>query len=78
MKGDEEENEEPDHETFVSQAIHELRCGSADIALDYLNNALKLEQDDDMIYIMRAQCLVRLGRAEDAIKDAEVALKANR
>ena len=51
--GDDEENDEPDHETFVSQAMYELRSGSADIALEYLNNALKLEQDDENIYIMR-------------------------
>ena len=51
--GEDEENDEPDHETFVSQAMHELRCGSADIALEYLNSALKLEQDDENIFIMR-------------------------
>ena len=91
--GDDEENDEPDHETFVSQAMYELRSGSAEIALEYLNNALKLEQDDENIYIMRypedvtivqsltlprAQCLVKLGRPSQAIQDSEVALKANR
>ena len=43
-----------------------------------MNNALKLEPDDDMIYIIRSQCLIKLGRTSEAIEDAEIALKSDR
>ena len=58
--------------------IDDDRGGSAEIALEYMNNALKLEPDDDMIYIIRSQCLIKLGRASEAIEDADIALKSDR
>ena len=65
-----------------------VRSGSAEIALDYMNTALILEKKqrppdpdhkgDDMVYIIRSQCLNKLGRAQEAIEDAEVALGNDR
>ena len=43
-----------------------------------MNNALRVEQEDDTIYIIRSQCLSKLGRAAEAIEDAEVALSSDR
>ena len=43
-----------------------------------MNNALRVEQEDDTIYIIRSQCLSKLGRAAEAIQDAEVALSSDR
>ena len=43
-----EEAEEPDYLTFTSQAEHELQRGQPEVALQYLNTALKLEPDDEM------------------------------
>ena len=43
-----------------------------------MNNALNVEQEDDTIYIIRSQCFAKLGRAAEAIEDAEVALRSDR
>ena len=43
-----------------------------------MNNALRVEQEDDTIYIIRSQCFSKLGRAAEAIEDAEFALKNDR
>ena len=43
-----------------------------------MNNALRVEQEDDTLYIIRSQCLSKLGRAAEAIEDAEVALRNDR
>ena len=58
--------------------IEDYRGGSAEIALEYMNAAMKLEPDDDMNYIIRSQCLIKLGRVSEAINDAEIALKSDR
>ena len=80
--------------TFVTQGIYELRSGSAEVAIEYLNNAISLDPDDEMPYIVRSQCLNRLGfnlarltttillirleRAKEAISDADKALEINK
>ena len=45
-QGEADAAEEPDYMIFVTQGIYELRSGSAEVALEYLNNAIKLDPED--------------------------------
>ena len=59
MQGEADAEEELDYMTFVTQGIYELRSGSAEVAIEYLNRAISLDPDDEMPYIVRSQCLTR-------------------
>ena len=78
----------------MTQALHELkyrnilqpgsfnqvkfRCGTAEVALEYLNNAILLDVTEISSFIIRSQCFLRLGRTMDALKDAETAMEMER
>ena len=55
-----------------------FRCGTAEVALEYLNTAIVLESAEISPFIIRSQCFLRLGRTSDALKDAETALGMER
>ena len=38
------------------QGIHELRCGSAEVALGYLNKAVELDQQEELPLVVRSEC----------------------
>ena len=59
MQGEADAEEELDYMIFVTQGIYELRSGSAEVAIEYLNRAISLDPDDEMPYIVRSQCLTR-------------------
>ena len=58
-QGEADAAEEPDYMIFVTQGIYKLRSGSAEVALEYLNNAIKLDPEDELPFIVRSQCLNR-------------------
>ena len=60
------------------QGLFELRSGSAEVALTYFDSAISLQPDDELPFIYRAQCKIKLDRPQDAILDAEEALKYNK
>ena len=64
--------------TYVTQGLFELRSGSAEVALTYFDSAISLQPDDELPFIYRAQCKIKLDRPQDAILDAEEALKYNK
>ena len=66
------------HENNVIQGLFELRSGSAEVALTYFDSAISLQPDDELPFIYRAQCKIKLDRPQDAILDAEEALKYNK
>ena len=55
-----------------------FRCGSAEVALTFLNTAVMMELDDISPFIIRSQCYLRLGRTEEALEDAEKAMEMDR
>ena len=55
-----------------------FRCGSAEVALTFLNSAVMLELDDISPFIIRSQCYLRLARTEEALEDAEKAMEMDR
>ena len=60
------------------QGLFELRSGSAEVALTYFDSAISLQPDDELPFIYRAQCKIKLDRPQDAILDAEEALRYNK
>ena len=71
-------DDEIDYMTFVNQAMFEMRSGSAENAIEYLDQAMKANPDDETPFLIRSKCLNRLERPEEAIVDAEKALKINK
>ena len=55
-----------------------FRCGSAEVALTFLNSAVMLELDDISPFIIRSQCYLRLARTEEALEDALKAMEMDR
>ena len=53
------DTEEVDYVTFVFQAQFELRSGCADVALEYLDAALTLDPEDEILFVIRSKCLNR-------------------
>ena len=48
------------------------------MALTYFDSAISLQPDDELPFIYRAQCKIKLDRPQDAILDAEEALRYNK
>ena len=48
------------------------------MALEYLNTAIMLDFAEISPFIIRSQCLLRLGRNSEALKDAETAMEMER
>lgn len=59
MQGEADAGDEPDYMIFLTQGLYELRSGTPEVALEYLNNAIKLEPEDELPFIVRSQCLNR-------------------
>ena len=57
MQGEADAADEQDYMIFLTQGIYELRSGSAEVAIEYLNNAIKLDPEDETPYIVRSHCL---------------------
>ena len=55
-----------------------FRCGTAEVALEYLNTAIMLDFAEISPSIIRSQCFLRLGRTLEALKDAETAMDMER
>ena len=53
----EEVEEESDYMTFVNQGLYEMRSGSAAVAIEYLDQAVKNDPDDELPFIVRSKCL---------------------
>ena len=51
------DDEDFDYMTFVNQAIFELKTGSAEIAIEYLDQAMKAYPEDEIPYLIRSKCL---------------------
>ena len=49
--------EDIDYMTFVNQAVFEMRSGSAEIAIEYLDQAVKGNPDDETPFVVRSRCL---------------------
>jgi hypothetical protein len=56
MKGMADE-EEPDYMTYINQALYELGSGSAEVAIEYLDQAVMNDPDDEIPFIIRSRCL---------------------
>ena len=56
MKGVADE-EEPDYMIYINQALYELRSGSAEVAIEYLDQAVMNDPDDEIPFIIRSRCL---------------------
>jgi Tfp pilus assembly protein PilF len=46
-----------DYMTFVNQGLYEMRSGSAAVAIEYLDQAVKNDPEDELPYIVRSKCL---------------------
>ena len=51
--------EDDDYMTYVNQARYELRSGSAEVAIKYLNLAVHLNPEDEIPFIVRSKCHIR-------------------
>ena len=51
------EEDDFDYMTFVNQGLYEMRSGSAEVAIEYLDQAVKNDPDDELPYIVRSKCL---------------------
>ena len=51
--------EECDYLTYLNQGVYELRSGSAEVAIEYLDQAIRTEPEDEMLFIMRCKCLIK-------------------
>ena len=54
-----------------------MKCGSAEVALTYLNRAVELEAEDEIPLVVRSECLNRLDRPHEALEDANRAMDLN-
>ena len=76
-KGDAEAIDATEYVTYLSQGIYEMKCGSAEVALTYLNRAVELEAEDELPLVVRSECLNRLDRLHEALEDANRAMDLN-
>ena len=76
-KGDAEAIDATEYVTYLSQGIYEMKCGSAEVALTYLNRAVELAAEDELPLVVRSECLNRLDRLHEALEDANRAMDLN-
>ena len=57
MQGVADAAEELDYMTYLNQALYELRSGSAEVAIEYLDQAVSNDPDDELPFIVRSKCL---------------------
>ena len=77
MKGDADAADATEYITYLSQGIYEMKCGSAEVALGYLDKAVDLETDDELPLVVRSECLNKLDIPERALVDANKAMELN-
>ena len=77
MKGDADAADATEYITYLSQGIYEMKCGSAEVALGYLDKAVDLEADDELPLVVRSECLNKLDIPEKALVDANKAMELN-
>ena len=51
------EDDDHDYMTYVRQGLFELRSGTAEVAIEYLDQAVVNHPDDELPYIVRSRCL---------------------
>ena len=49
--------DDADYMIYVNQAQYELRTGSAEVAIIYLNTAIALQPEDELPFLVRSKCL---------------------
>ena len=54
-----------------------MKCGSAEVALVYLDKAVELETEDELPLVVRSECLNKLDLPERALEDAAKAMELN-
>ena len=77
MKGDADAADATEYITYLSQGIYEMKCGSAEVALGYLDKAVDLEAEDELPLVVRSECLNKLDIPEKALVDANKAMELN-
>ena len=53
------EEDDENYMTYVNQAQYELKTGTPEVALSYLNVAIGLQPEDDIPYMVRSKCLIK-------------------
>ena len=51
--------EECDYLTYLNQGVYELRSGSAEVAIEYLDQAIRSDPEDEILFVMRCKCLIK-------------------
>ena len=51
--------DENDYLTYLNQGMYELRSGSAEVAIEYLDQAIRSDPEDEILFIMRCKCLIK-------------------
>ena len=54
----EEVLDEHDYLTYLNQGVYELRSGSAEAAIEYLDQAIRSEPEDEILFKNRRKCLL--------------------
>ncbi|CAH0558269.1 unnamed protein product [Brassicogethes aeneus] len=67
--------EEAEPATFLALGKHEMRRGDFRISFNFISKALELNPFDKNALVARSKCLILMGRPEEALIDAETALK---
>ena len=57
MQGAADAAEELDYVTYLNQGIYELRSGEPEIAIEYLDQAVRNDPEDELPFIIRSKCL---------------------
>ena len=57
--GETDVEDEPDYMIYVNQALYELKTGSPEVAIVYLDTAVALKPEEEVPFIVRSRCLNR-------------------
>ncbi|XP_023345648.1 tetratricopeptide repeat protein 25 isoform X2 [Eurytemora carolleeae] len=78
LDDDDESNEDENSVAIlIEQARNELGKGRAKTAKSYLDQALKIDDEEPLVLIERGRCLVQLSQPTQALKDVDPVLKDN-
>ena len=56
------DEEIPTSLSLLDKGENEMRWGKLPIALQYFNQAIEYDDQDEEIYVARANCLIKLGK----------------
>ncbi|XP_060518122.1 outer dynein arm-docking complex subunit 4 [Cylas formicarius] len=70
--------EEAEPGTFLALGNYEMSRGDLQIAIDFMSKALELNPTEKNSLVARSKCYILLGKPENALKDAEAALKIDK